>query len=850
MTVRKPSSDHSVQTDSRPEKYRPGKIEPKWRDRWERAGIYRTPDRVPGKPNWFALTMFPYPSGDLHIGHWFAFTGGDAQARFKRMQGYNVMHPQGFDAFGLPAENAAIQRNVHPAKWTHENIDNMRHQFRLMGNAYDWERELVTCDPDYYRWNQYFFLKFYETGLAYRNEGPVNWCPKDQTTLANEQVKDGRCERCGTRVERRDMPQWHFAITKYADELLESLDTSGIQWPESIKTMQRNWIGRSEGVTIAFDVSEYLPSGTAADGSQPSPRVDGGDVIPTFTTRIDTIFGVTFIVLAPEHDLVERLTQPEQRAAVEAYVADAKAKSEIERTSTEREKTGVRTGAYAVNPLNGERVPVFVGDYVLATYGTGAVMGVPAHDARDFVFAKQYDLPIRVVVAREGWQGEELEEAYLDAGTQVNSGEFDGLPSEEGKERIADKIVANGWGERSVTYHLRDWLISRQRYWGTPIPIIYCDYCGTVPVPYDQLPVLLPEDSEFEPTGQSPLKKDEAFFNTACPRCEAPAKRETDTMDTFMDSSWYHLRYTSPHEDSRPFDPDKVALWAPVHQYTGGMEHAVMHLLYARFFSKALRDLGFIDFGEPYTRLFSHGVMTTQLGRISKRSNPLAPDPLVEKYGADTIRCYLMFLGPWDQGGAWTESGINGVSRWLNRVWDLSLRDAGSLAQVSSDEAVERELAQVAHATTRRVLSEMEAFKFNTAIAALMEYTNRLGRVWDNGGVSPDSWRSAIERVLLHVAPLAPYLAEELWERTGHEFSVHDQRVPEWDPKLAVAETVTVVVQVNGKLRAKVDVPADAPEDEVAQTALAQENVQNHIRGKTVRKQVYVPNRLINLVVG
>ena len=811
-------------------RYAPRDIEPGWQRRWNDSGLYSTKDRVEGKENWFALTMFPYPSGDLHVGHWFAFTGGDVGARFKRMQGYNVLHPQGFDAFGLPAENAAISRNVHPRSWTYERIDHMRRQFDLMGNSYDWSRQIVTCDPEYYRWNQYFFLKLFQAGLAYRAKGPANWCPQDQTTLANEQVKDGECERCGAEVERRELPQWFFRITRYADEMLEM---DSIDWPEKIKVMQRNWIGRSEGVTVAFDVDEFAP----------------GEKIETFTTRIDTIYGVTFVVLAPEYPLVGALTQPEQRAAVEEYTARARRESEIERTSTEREKTGVFTGAYCRNPLNGERVPVLVGDYVLASYGTGAVMGVPAHDTRDFVFAKKYDLPIRVVVAPDDWRGEELSEAYLGHGAQVNSDEFDGIPSSEGMSRIADKIEANRWGRRDVTYHLRDWLISRQRYWGTPIPIVYCDLCGTVPAPEDQLPVLLPDQADFRPTGQSPLTLDPDFVNTECPKCHGPATRETDTMDTFMDSSWYHLRFTSPSEAGRPFSPNGIKAWAPVHQYTGGMEHAVMHLLYARFFNKALRDMGFVDFDEPYTRLFSHGVMTTQLGRISKRSNPLAPDPLVARYGADTIRCYLMFLGPWDVGGAWTGSAINGVSRWLNRVWDLAQRNPELLRAMEPDEAAERELLRAAHATTRKVINDMGAFKFNTSIAALMEYSNELARLWERAGISPAAWRDAVERLLLLAAPLAPHVTEELWERTGREYSIHQQSSPGWDDSLAAADNVTIVVQVNGRVRDQLELPAEVTEEEAVDAALASERVMRHTANGEVVKKIYVPGRLVNLVV-
>jgi leucyl-tRNA synthetase len=816
----------------RADRYLPAAIEPKWQQKWERDGLYRTPDHVPGKENWYALTMFPYPSGDVHVGHWYAFVPADAHARFRRMQGYNVLHPQGFDAFGLPAENAAIARNINPRDWTYSNIDNMRRQFRMMGNSYDWSREIVTCDPAFYKWNQYFFLKFLEAGLAYRARSMANWCPSCQTTLANEQVKDGACERCSTPVTKREMEQWFFRITKYADELL---DTSRLQWPEKIRLMQRNWIGRSEGVTIEFDIAEYgLPD----------------KKIATFTTRIDTVYGVTFLALAPEHRLVAGLTRPEQKRAVEAYIERAAKASEIERTSTEREKTGVPTGAFATNPLNGERVPVLVGDYVLSTYGTGAVMGVPAHDERDFIFARKYGLPIRVVVAPRGWQGEELQAAFVDEGAQVNSGEFDGLPSAEGMKRIADKIEANGWGSRTITYHLRDWLISRQRYWGTPIPIVYCADCGTVPVPEADLPVLLPNEADFKPTGQSPLTLDPSFVNTTCSRCGKPARRETDTMDTFMDSSWYHLRYTSPTDDNQPFDRATVARWLPVHQYMGGAEHAVMHLLYSRFFNKALRDLGYVSFDEPYTRLFSQGLLIKEHKKISKRSNPFAPDPLVKRYGTDAVRLYLMFIGPWDQGGDWNDAGIAGITRFLNRIWDLAQRDPERLASVEIDEDAERELAHLSHATTKKVIGDLDSFKFNTAIAALMEYSGDLNRIWDAGGVSPDAWRGAIERTVLLLAPMAPHLSEELWHRLGRESSVHQQALPSWDEALAGSEVVTIVVQVNGKVRDTVQLPAGASEAQAATLAMQSPKVQAHLAGKQIRKQIYVQDKLLNLVVG
>ena len=895
---------HEPGAPNRPDRdlrYPHADIERKWQARWEADGLYHATDHVPGKKNWYALTMFPYPSGDVHIGHWYAYAPGDAHARFMRMDGWNVMHPQGFDAFGLPAENAAIARGIHPRKWTFSNVENMRRQFRLMGNGYDWQREIITCTPEYYRWNQYFFLQFLKAGLAYRKEGAANWCPSCQTTLANEQVKDGACERCSTPVTKRNLPQWFFRITKYAEELL---DVAALQWPEKIKAMQRNWIGKSEGATIRFDISHHLPHSVvpsplqgegqgvgrtgAGAASSPFPRGEGasegraprhseraaatrnlgrGDVahpepvegrtahIETFTTRIDTVFGVTFVVLAPEHPLVDTLTQPAQRKAVQDYIEAARKQSEIERTSTEREKTGVATGAYAVNPLNGERVPVLVGDYVLATYGTGAVMGVPAHDERDFVFAKKYGLPVRVVVAPPAWDGRDLAAAYVGPGTQVNSGEFDGLPSDQGKARIAEKVEANGWGARTTTYHLRDWLISRQRYWGTPIPVIYCDSCGAVPVPEKDLPVLLPDEAEFRPTGQSPLTLDPAFVNVKCPQCGKPAKRETDTMDTFMDSSWYHLRFTSASEQAHPFAPAAAKAWAPVHQYMGGAEHAVMHLLYSRFFNKALRDLGYVSFSEPYTRLFNQGLLIKDHKKISKRANPLNPEPIVEYYGADALRLYLMFLGPWDEGGDWSDAGIRGVSRWLNRAWDLVTGSVGAPLAAHPEPvegrggaSADRDLTRAAHATTKRVITDMRDFKFNTSIAALMEFTNTLGALSDKG-VSKAVWDDAIDRLLLLLAPMAPHITEEMWARRGHAYSIHQQPLPKWDDAQTASDTITVVVQVNGKLRGQVQLPTAVTEADAIAAALANSDVQRHIEGRELVRKIYVHGKLVNLVV-
>jgi leucyl-tRNA synthetase len=828
-TTRNRRDRDSSSADTR-DRYEPAAFEHKWQERWEHEGIYKTPDDVPGKDNWFALVMFPYPSGELHIGHWYQYAGADSHARFKRMQGYNVLHPMGFDSFGLPAENAAIASNIHPRIYTDDNIVKMRKQFRMMGGSYDWDRELATHTPDYYRWNQYLFLKLFEAGLAYESRGYANWCDGCQTTVANEQVLDGACERCSTIIARREMDQWFFLLTAYADELLEM---DHIDWPNKIKVMQTNWIGRSQGVDFQFDISEYGLSESN---------------LTTFTTRIDTVYGVTFVVLAPEHPLVERLTQPEQREAVSEYIEQSARTTEIERTSTEREKTGVPIGAYAINPLNGERVPILIGDYVLATYGTGAVMGVPAHDQRDFIFAKKYGLEIRVVVAPDAWDGSELEEAYLAPGTQINSAEFDGLSSRDGIEKIADKIESDDIGNRRITYRVRDWQFSRQRYWGTPIPIIHCSDCGTVAVPESDLPVRLPDESQFKPTGRSPLADDPDFINVPCPDCGKPARRETDTMDTFVDSSWYHLRFASPNDAEAPFDPTAVKSWLPVHQYMGGSEHAVMHLLYARFFTKALRDLNMVDFGEPYSRLFNQGLLIKDHVKISKRSNPLAPDPLVDRYGADAIRCYLMFLGPWDQGGDWSDDGLAGITRWLNRIWDLSIRDVSGLTS-SSDSDAERDLIRIVHKTTRRVIEDLERFKFNTTIAALMELVGEMNTQWESGAVSMEVWSDTVDRMLLLTAPLAPHIAEELWERTGHSFSIHTESLPGWDDELAADEVITVVVQINGKVRDRLELSADVTEEQAFEAAFASERVKSYTDDVEIVRRIYVPGRLVNIVV-
>jgi len=822
----------TTQQERQTERYEPQVIEPKWQKIWEETGIYADVREDPTRPKWYHLVMFPYPSGNLHIGHWFSYAPADAAARYKRMRGYNVLFPFGFDAFGLPAENAAIKHGIHPKVWTMQNIAHMKKQLRSMGAMFDWSKEVITCLPEYYRWNQWFFLQFYKRGLAYRAKAPVWWCPTCQTVLANEQVIDGRCERCSTEVYRRDLEQWFLRITAYAEELLRF---DGIEWPERVITMQRNWIGRSEGARIVF-------------------RSERGDPIEVFTTRPDTLWGATFLVLAPEHPLVETLTTPERRADMEAYVEQARRRSDIERTSTEREKTGVFIGAYAINPANGERIPIWIADYVLMHYGTGAIMAVPAHDQRDFEFARAFGLPIVVVIQPPDrtLDPATMEEAYDGEGVMVNSGPFDGTPTAGGEavRKVIAWLEEQGIGRGEVTYRLRDWLISRQRYWGTPIPIVYCDRCGIVPVPEEQLPVLLPEDAEFMPTGQSPLVTHEAFVNTKCPQCGGPARRETDTMDTFVDSSWYWYRYLSPHEDQRPFDPDKVAYWTPVDQYTGGIEHAILHLLYSRFWTKALADLGLVNHREPFLRLFNHGVILGEDGeKMSKsRGNVVDPDDLVARLGADTVRLYLMFIGPWSQGGPWSSRGVAGVQRFLQRVWSLVNETRDVPVQLEDDDQA-RALRRLLHRTIKQVTDDFETFSFNTAIARMMEFVNELSRLRETPVVQMPVWREALETLVLLLAPGAPHIAEELWERLGKPYSVHQQAWPAYDPELAAEETLELVIQVNGRVRDRIVVPVTISEEEAVARARAAERVQAYLAGRRIERVVYVPGRLVNFVV-
>ncbi len=848
-------SEHNVTTTperTRIERYQPTEIEPRWQARWAELDLYAT-DLEDTRDRFYLLTMYEYPSGDIHIGHWYIKTPTDAVARFLRMQGRNVFLPVGFDAFGLPAENAAIRNNVNPRDWTMRNIDNMRRQLRSMGAAFDWSAEVITCDPGFYRWNQWLFLRFLEAGLAYRQKSPVDWCPNDGT-LAREQVEgaDRHCWRCGAPVEKRDLEQWYLRTTKYADELL---DFSGIDWPDPIRIMQTNWIGRSEGAEIDFL--------SAPDDAQP-----GGDPIRVFTTRPDTLFGATFMVLAPEHPLVGTLTHPDRHAEVEAYVAASIRRTEIERLSTDREKTGVFTGASAINPVNDERIPIWIADYVLGGYGSGAIMAVPAHDERDFAFARRFDLPIRCVVAAPGADDAVPDEAFVSHAAGeilVDSGDFTGLPADEGGRQIVERLAGAGRARATVTYRLRDWLFSRQRYWGTPIPVVYCPVDGIVPIPDDQLPVVLPADVDYRGRGESPLLHDERFLKAECPTCGGEARRETDTMDTFVDSSWYWFRYLSPHKDDGPIDRAMVDRWTPVELYTGGAEHAVMHLLYSRFFTKAMRDCGLVAQDEPFRRLFNQGQILGADGeRMSKsRGNVQAPDELVARYGADTVRLFLMFMGPWDQGGPWSPTGIGGVHRFLNRVWTIALDrnglEAGDAAAgqlpAGQDEAAARDmLPRAAHKTLKTVTGDYEAFKFNTMVAHLIELTNTLMRYRGTSVAGLPEWDEAVRLLLLMLAPAAPHIAEELWSRrlaAADEpwSSIHAERWPMVDEAAATEETREVPVQINGKLRDRVVVPAGIPDAELEQIVLSREKIQAALAGRKPQRVIHAGGRLVNIVI-
>lgn len=789
-------------------------IEAKWRSYWEETQAH-TVTMDPDKPKFYCLDMFPYPSGaGLHVGHWRGYVLSDVWSRYKKLQGYNVLHPMGWDAFGLPAENDAIKKGIHPTVSTASNVATFKRQLREIGAMYDWTREVNTTDPGYYKWTQWIFVQMYKRGLAYRKEMPINFCPSCQTGLANEEVVQGACERCGTPVEKRHLMQWMLRITKYADRLLEGLKT--LDWPEKVVKMQEAWIGRSEGAEVVF-------------------AIDGADEqITVFTTRPDTLFGATYMVLAPEHELVSKITTPEQKEDVEKYVKQAMSKSSVERMAN-KEKTGVFTGAYGINPVNGKRIPIWVGDYVLIDYGSGAIMAVPAHDERDYEFAQKFALPIIPVIAEKDGTVPDL--PFVIDGVLINSGPFDGMDSENAKKAITEYLQKKGQGRASVQYKMRDWVFSRQRYWGEPIPIVHCPKCGEVPVPEDQLPVTLPDVENYQPTGtgESPLAAITEWVNTTCPKCGGPAKRETNTMPQWAGSCWYFLRYADPDNDTALADPEKLAYWLPVDLYVGGIEHAVLHLLYSRFYIKFLYDIGVVDFDEPFVRLFNQGMVTKDGAKMSKsKGNVVNPDELVEHYGADSLRIYELFIGPPEVDSEWMDNGIEGVYRFIQRVWNLVVRSLKNMPEptLASEKLRHRLIATV----TERI----ESFKLNTVVSAFMEYVNQLGQTVD---------RQSLETLVILLAPLAPHLAEELWQLLGHKPSVFDARWPQADPAMLVADQVTVAIQVNGRTRGTVDVPADAAQEDVMNAAAAITSVKNALEGKEILKTIYVPGKILNLVV-
>jgi len=919
------------------EKYDPSKIEPKWQAKWDADDLYRA-KIDPSKKKHYALTMLPYPSGDLHIGHWYAMTPSDARARFMRMRGYNVMFPIGFDAFGLPAENAAIKHKIHPKEWTYSNIDRMRKQLKRMGAMWDWHREAISADPKYYHWTQWFFIQLYKHGLAYRKKSPVDWCPSCNTTLAREQVwgEDRHCERCGTPVIRKDLEQWFFRTTNYADELL---DYTHLDWPERVIVSQTNWIGRSVGASVIF-------------------QTEAGDPMEVFTTRPDTLWGATFMVLAPEHPLVQKITTAEHKEEVNAYITETTRQTDIQREATDKEKTGVFTGGYAINPVNGKKIPICIADYVLMTYGTGAIMAVPAHDERDFAFALKFGLPIIQVVERPDgktksvvckdavdddfigflkqkhfdvqeaddkllvgmkanqakdfiqsaqhalkpghwieivgtqwvfifedeiipWDSAEADERILrkcqsldahwqsartlmeiireepfyqdvlfhhEKGKMIHSESLTGTPGGQAYEKTIGFLEVRKAGKKAVNYRLRDWLISRQRYWGAPIPMIYCEKCGWQPVPEDQLPVLLPDDVEWLPTGESPLKLHPTWKKTTCPVCGGEATRETDTMDTFMCSSWYHLRYLSPDYAQGPFDPKEYDYWMPVDTYTGGIEHANMHLIYTRFFHKAGRDMGIMKGPEPMIQLRNQGIVLGEDSeKMSKsRGNVVSPDDLVEKHGADTVRAYLMFFARWDLGGPWNSNGIEGTARWLRRVWTLFTQ---TYEQGNATAETLRNLRRKLHKTLKNLTHDYQQFEFNTIISGLMELLNDLYAFKDAGAAGSAEWDEALDYYLRMMAPVTPYIAEELWARLGKPYSIHTQPWPEVDEKALQVDEIVLIVQVNGRLRDKITLPANVGEADAKSAALKSPTVQKFIGGKELRKVIYIPGRLINIVV-
>lgn len=810
-------------------------IEQRWQKVWLEENYYKVEEDAK-KEKYYLLEMFPYPSGNLHMGHVRNYSIGDVLARYKRMQCFNVLHPMGWDAFGLPAENAAIQRGIHPAQWTWSNIDHMREQLRALGLSYDWDREVATCHPEYYRWGQWLFLKFYEKGLLYKKTAPVNWCEKCQTVLANEQVKDGQCWRCDTEVITKDLSQWFIRITDYADVLLDDLKLLE-GWPDRVKIMQENWIGRSEGAEIEFTVA------------------DSQEKIMIYTTRPDTIYGVSYMVLAPEHPLVAKLTKGTSfEKPVTEFVEKVKIQNETARTD-EGEKEGMFIGSYVINPFSGEKVPLWIANYVLMQYGTGAVMGVPAHDERDFAFAKKYDLPIKIVVQPEGKELklEEMTDAFHDEGILVNSGQFSGMKSSKALKAMIEYAQEKGLGRGKVNYRLRDWLVSRQRYWGNPIPFIYCPECGIVPVPEEQLPVLLPENVDFQSEeGGSPLARCSDFINTTCPKCGGKAKRETDTMDTFICSSWYFLRYTDPRNTELPFAKEKADYWMPVDQYIGGIEHAILHLLYARFFTKVLSDLNLAKTREPFSNLLTQGMVIKDGSKMSKsKGNVVDPDKIVKEYGADTARLFILFASPPERDLEWSDQGVEGAFRFLNRVWRL-VREYGEKITQTNGELViqsqeDKAMLKIVHQTIRKVTDDLERFNFNTAISAIMELVNGLYLQKENSNLSV--WKHSLQNLVLLLSPFAPHLAEELWEALGGQGSVHQTRWPKFDLQYMVEDEITIIVQINGKLRDKLVIPAGLNQEEIKTRVLESEKVQGFLEGKAPVKVIVVPNKLVNIVV-
>ena len=825
------------------EQYFPQQIEKKWQKIWEERNINATPD-VSDKPKYYALSMFPYPSGRLHMGHVRNYTITDVIARYYRMNNYNVLHPIGWDSFGLPAENAAIKANSHPAIWTNKNIDYMRDQLKTLGLFYDWSREISTSTPEYYRWTQWLFLQLYKAGLAYKKEAAVNWCHKCATVLANEQVIDGKCWRCDDVVEKKYLSQWFLKITDYAEELLQSIDDLK-GWPESVKIMQKNWIGKSKGAILKFKVAE----------------VEGLE-IPVYTTRPDTVYGITYMVVAPEYKDIDKLTTPEEnKKAVEEYQSYARKASEIERLSTERTKTGVPLGTHVINPFTGDKVPLWTSDYVLIEYGTGAVMAVPAHDERDFAFAKKFNLPIKRVIENPSNPGEELREAYVDPGVLINSQSFNGLENTKAKEEIIKYAEEKGFGESKTQYRLRDWLISRQRYWGAPIPVVYCEHCGIQPVDEKDLPVLLPTDIDITVQGKSPIVTSPTFMKTTCPKCGGPATRETDTMDTFICSSWYYLRYVDPHNTELPFSKDKVNYWLPVNQYVGGIEHAILHLLYSRFFTKALRDRGLLNFDEPFTNLLTQGMVLKDGSKMSKsKGNTVDPDEIFKNYGADTARLFILSDSPPQRDLDWSDSGVDGCYKFLNRVWrliyalkdvvslDYKLPELGDLSEESEN------LLRETHIAIKKVSQDIShEFQFNTAISKIREFVNILYEYTNSKKEYSDADKAvlsfAMESLIKLMSPIVPHITEEAWCDLGGKDSVHLSEWPKYDEKLAVTKSITVVIQVNGKLRDKLEVEPDLDKSILEKLALENEKAKAFMEGKQVVKVIVVPNRLVNIVV-